>query len=203
MRNMLTKLLPAAALTALLLTGCVEAGKVEQGRTVAFDSEKKTVTIIRDKHADAAKPDYSALPAVTFQLPVNPAEMGPDPKVGLRMQLDADKGQIVLYDPEKRAFDTIAIQIVDKQEGIDSKHPLVYDAAAAKAKAFPLVDKDKKTVTIYSGRQKLLVTFIPPEQYLGLPAKAWDAGDEVRIYFKEEGKALRFMNVSKTDIFKK
>lgn len=202
MRNMLTKLVPAV-LSALLLTGCVEAGKVDQGRTVAFDKDKQTVTIIRDKNADAATPDYTVLPAVIYHLPTNPAEMGPDPKAGLRMKLDVEKAQVVLYDPEKRAFDTITVQIVDKQHGIDSKHPLVYDAAAAKAKPFPIVDKDKKTVTIYSGRQKLLVTFIPPDQYLGLPAKAWDAGDEIRVYYKEEGKALRLMNVSKTDIFKK
>jgi len=36
-----------------------------------------------------------------------------------------------------------------------------------------------------------------------MPENTWDAGDEVRIYYKEAGKALRFMNISKTDIFKK
>jgi hypothetical protein len=28
-------------------------------------------------------------------------------------------------------------------------------------------------------------------------------GDEMRIYYKQEGKASRVMNVSKTDIYKK
>jgi hypothetical protein len=65
------------------------------------------------------------------------------------------------------------------------------------------VDKDKKTVTIYSGAQKMLVTFIPPDQYMSLPASAWNAGDIVRVYFKEDGKALRVMNVTTTNIFKK
>ena len=59
-----------------------------------------------------------------------------------------------------------------------------------------MVDKDKKTITIYSGRQKILETISVPEEYLSLPPSTWDAGDEVRIYYKEEGKALRFMNIS-------
>ena len=70
-------------------------------------------------------------------------------------------------------------------------------------KKFPIVDKDKKAITVYSGRQKLLVTFSVPEEYLALPANTWEAGDEVRIYYKEPGKAARFMNITKTDIFKK
>jgi hypothetical protein len=79
----------------------------------------------------------------------------------------------------------------------------VFDKAEGKAKKFPVVDKDKKTISIYSGRQKILVTFSLPEEYFALPATVWDAGDEVRVYYREEGKALRFMNISKTDIFKK
>jgi hypothetical protein len=202
MRTILKKML-LAALPVVFLAGCVDYGKVDQGRTVAVDKEKKTVTFIRDKANDAKKPDYTYLPALTYTFPTNPAEMGQEPKAGLRMKLDADKGLVVLYDPKKQNFDNVKVQIVDKQEGIDSKHPLVYDAAAEKAKQFPAVDKDKKIVTIYSGRQKLLVSFIPPDEYMSLPAAAWDSGDEVRVYYKEEGKALRLMNVTKTDIFKK
>ncbi|OLN26383.1 putative lipoprotein [Desulfovibrio sp. DV] len=202
MRTILKKML-LAALPVVFLAGCVDYGKVDQGRTVAVDKDKKTLTFIRDKANDWQKPDYTYLPALTYSFPVVAAEMGEIPKAGLRMKLDADKSQIVMYDPKKQNFETIAIQVVDKQEGIDSKHPLVFDAAAEKAKPFPAVDKDKKTVTIYSGRQKLLVTFIVPDEYLALPAAAWDAGDEVRVYYKDEGKALRLMNVTKTNIFKK
>lgn len=202
MRNMLKNML-LAALPVVFLAGCVDYGKVDQGRTVAVDKEKKTVTFIRDKANDWQKPDYTYLPALTYSFPADPAEMGEMPKAGLRMKLDAEKAQVVLYDPKKQNFETIPIQIVDKQEGIDGKHPLVYDAAAGKAKQFPALDKDKKTVSIYSGRQKLLVTFLVPEQYESLPATAWDSGDEIRIYYKEDGKALRLMNVTKTNIFKK
>lgn len=202
MRTMLKKML-LAALPVVFLAGCVDYGKVDQGRTVAVDKDKKTLTFIRDKANDWQKPDYTYLPALTYTFPTDPAEMGEIPKAGLRMKLDADKSQIVLYDPKKQSFETIAIQIVDKQEGIDGKHPLVYDDAAGKAKPFPALDKDKKTVTIYSGRQKLLVTFLVPDAYASLPAVAWDSGDEVRVYYKDDGKALRLMNVSKTNIFKK
>jgi len=202
MRTILKKLL-LAALPVVFLAGCVEYGKVDQGRTVAVDTEKRTVTFIRDKSHDGLKPDYSGLPALTYSFPVKPAEMGQMPKAGLRMKLDADKGQIMMYDPKKQNFDTFNIQIVDKQEGIDAKHPLVFDAAANKAKHFPTVDKEKKIVTIYSARQKLLVSFIPPDEYMNLSAADWDSGDEVRVYYKEDGKALRLMNVTRTDIFKK
>ena len=122
------------------------------------------------------------------------------------MKLDADKGQVVIYDPKpvktsRRSTVKIVGQTARRSIAMD---PLVWDANAKKAtKPFPVVDKDKKIVTIYSGRQKLLVSFIPPEEYLSLPASAWDAGDEVRIYYKEDGKALRLMNVTKTNIFKK
>lgn len=191
-----------AALPVLLLAGCVDYGKVDQGRTVAIDKEKKTLTMIPNMSTDPAKGDFK-LPALTFSYPADPMDMGQDPKPGLRMKLDAEKSEIVLYDPQKKSFDTIAIQIVDKQVGIDSKHPLVYDEAAGKAKNLPAVDKDKKTVTIYSGAQKLLVTFVVPDQYLSLPASAWNSGDIVRIYFKDDGKALRVMNVTATNIFKK
>ncbi len=70
-------------------------------------------------------------------------------------------------------------------------------------KNFRLLIGQKKTITIYSKRQQTLITFSLPEEYFALPEYTWDSGDEVRIYYKEEGKARRFMNVTKTDIFKK
>jgi hypothetical protein len=192
------------ALLALVgLAGCDEYGKVDQGRVVAFDKQAGKVTFIRDKKAEPMNPDYSGLPAVTYAIPTDLAEMGPDPKAGLRMKLDTQKSQIVLYDPPSQAFKTIAIKIHDLQENVDRNHPLVFNAETSKAKPFPAVDKAKKTVSIYSARQKMLVTFGVPEEYMALPESAWDAGDEVRVYYKEEGKSLRFMNITKTDIFKK
>lgn len=183
--------------SAAMLLGCQEYGKVDQGRVIKFDKEAKTVTLIQDKKAEPSKPDYSALPPHSYTLPKNPAEMGPEPKAGLRMKLDTEKNEIIIFDVAAQNFKTIAYTPVDKQEKIAKDHPLVKD------KKFPAVDKEKKTITIYSGRQKMLVTISVPDEYMDLPVSTWDAGDEVRIYYKEEGVALRFMNISKTDIFKK
>jgi hypothetical protein len=129
--------------------------------------------------------------------------MGADPKAGYRMKLDTKKKQIVIFDKAAQNFKTIDYVPIDEQENIDRNHPLVYDKASEKAKKFPAVDKDKKQITIYSPRQKILVTIGVPPEYFALPDYTWDSGDEVRIYFKEPGKALRLMNISKTDIFKK
>ncbi len=185
-----------------IICGC-EYGKVDQGRVVKMDKEKGTVTVIRDMKNDAQNPDYSHLPAFVYTLPKDPAEMGAEPKAGLRMKLDTKNNQIVIYDPEAKKFETISYTLIDQKDNVDKNNPLVYDESQKKAKKFPAIDKEKKTITIYSGRQKILTTFSLPEKYFSLPEYTWEAGDEVRVYYKEEGKAQRFMNVSKTDIYKK
>jgi hypothetical protein len=187
----------------MISLGCGELGKVDQGRVVLFDKNKRTVTLIRDKNIDSQNPDYSYLPPITYTLPANPQEMGPEPKVGLRMKLDIPKKEIVIFDKGTQNFKTLQYALVDQKEKINKDDPLVYDKANDKSKKFPVVDREKKTITIYSKRQQTLITFSLPEEYLALPDYTWDSGDEVRIYYKEEGKALRFMNVTKTDIFKK
>lgn len=193
----------ACALPLSFALGCSDLGKVDQGRVVAFDKDKKVVTMIRDLANDTLNPDYTHLPPVLYSIPVDPAEMGPEPKVGQRMKLDAKKKQIVIFDTASQAFKTLDYALIDQQENIDRDHPLVFDAAANQAKKFPAVDKAKKSITVYSGRQKMLTTFSLPDEYFGLPDSTWDSGDEIRIYYKEDGKALRLMNISKTNIFKK
>jgi hypothetical protein len=194
----------AAAAMAMTLTACKEDyGKVEQGRVIAFDKDKKEVTLIHDSAMDPQKPVYDVLPPSVFKLPTDPAETGPEPKAGQRMKLDTDKKIIVIFDTKTQKLVDVPITIVDLQQPIDKEHPLVYDKAEKKAKKFPVVDKEKKTITVYSGRQKMLCTFSVPEQYFSYPDSTWDAGDEVRLYYKTAGQSLRFMNVSKTDIFKK
>jgi hypothetical protein len=184
-------------LPLVLAYGCGELGKVDQGRVIAFDKTKGTVTLIRDMKADPKSPDYSHLPPFVYEIPKDFNEMGPDPKAGLRMKLDAKAKQIIIFDPATQNFKKIDYTLIDQKEGVDGGDPLVKD------KKFPLVDKDKKAITLYSKRQKLLTTFSVPDEYFALPDSAWDAGDEVRIYYKEAGKAARLMNISKTDIFKK
>jgi hypothetical protein len=179
-----------------LALGCGEQGKVEQGRVIAFDKTKETVTFIVDTKHDTANPDYSGAP-LTFALPKDPMERGEDPKAGLRMKLDTKTREIVIYDPAAKSMKKITYTLIDQKENVGKNSPLVAD------KKFPIVDKEKKAITVYSGRQKLLVTFSVPEEYMAMPDNTWEAGDEVRIYYKEPGKAARFMNITKTDIFKK
>ena len=179
-----------------LALGCGEQGKVEQGRVIAFDKAKDAVTFIVDTKHDTANPDYSGAP-VTFTMPKDPMERGADPKVGLRMKLDTKTREIVIYDMLTKGMAKINYTLIDQKENVGKDSPLVGD------KKFPIVDKEKKAITVYSGRQKLLVTFSVPEEYLALPANTWEAGDEVRIYYKVPGQAARFMNITKTDIFKK
>ncbi|MBU4231322.1 MAG: DUF4881 domain-containing protein [Desulfobacterales bacterium] len=188
-----------ASLAATLVLGglgCGELGKVDQGRVIAFDKDKETVTFINDVKHDAANPDYSGAP-VTFALPKDPAERGEDPKAGLRMKLDTKTREIIIYDLPTKSMKHITYTLIDQKENVAKTSPLV------EGKKFPMVDKDKKAITVYSGRQKLLVTFSVPEEYFALPDYTWEAGDEVRIYYKEPGKIARFMNITKTDIFKK
>jgi hypothetical protein len=200
-KSMLRTLL--VALPLVLLLGCTDYGKVDQGRVIKYDPATRTMVFIRDKANDAAKPDYTYLPPITYVLPTDPAENGPDPKAGGRMKIDNVKNQITIFDPATQNFKTIEFTMVDFKENIDKEHPLVFDKDAGKAKKFPVVDKDKKTVTIYSARQKTLSVISMPEEYFAMPDNTWDAGDEARVYYKEEGKALRYMNVSKTNIYKK
>jgi hypothetical protein len=196
MGKKLTWLTLFAILPLVLVWGCGEQGKVDQGRVIAFDKAKETVTFISDVKHDAANPDYSGAP-VTFALPKDPEERGEDPKAGLRMKLDTKTREIVIYDLPTKSMKKITYTLIDQKENVSKTSALVV------GKKFPIVDKDKKAITVYSGRQKLLVTFSVPEEYLALPDNTWEAGDEVRIYYKEPGKAARFMNITKTDIFKK
>jgi hypothetical protein len=187
----------------LLAGACSDRGKVDQGRAIEFDKVKGTVTLIRDASPDPKKPNYSILPPAIYTIPSNPEEMGPEPKAGYRMKLDAEKKEIIVFDPTAQGFRTIKYDLVEQKEGVSRENILVVDGDSGKPKTFPIVDRSRKTITIYSPRQRLLTTFAVADEYLALPDKTWEAGDEVRIYFKKQGEALRLMNVSKTDIFQK
>jgi hypothetical protein len=191
------------ALPLVVLVGCDEYGKVDQGRVIKFDKDTRVVTLIQDAKADPQNPVYDHLPPATYTLPTDPMETGAEPKAGMRLKLDTQKRQIEIYDQKSNTLKWIDYTLIDQKENVEKQDPLVYNSAEGKAKPFPAVDREKKTITVYSGRQKILTTFSLPDEYFSLPDNTWDAGDEVRIYYKEAGKARRFMNISKTDIFKK
>jgi hypothetical protein len=184
------------------MAGCTDFGKVDQGRVIAYDKDAHTITMIRDKSQDSKKTDYTELPPVSYKLPENPDEMGPEPKVGRLMKIDLEKKEAVIFVPDSNTLASVSFTPVEEKT-VDSKDPLVYDSATKKSKAFPVMDPDKKTITTYLKKRKILLTLSVPDEYYAMGPEAWTSGDEVRIYYKEPGKSLRFMNVSKTDIFKK
>jgi len=186
-----------AILAAALVLGCGEMGKVDQGRAVATDKTKQTVTIIRDIKHELGKPEYDQLPPVTFEFPKNPAEMGPTPKAGKLMAVDPDKKEITIFDDANQTFKVIAYNPIDVRRNVGLR-----DAMVA-GKKFPIIDRTKKTITVYDKRKRLVTTFSLPEQYFALPDETFGFGDEVRIYYKEPTRAARLMNISETDIYKK
>lgn len=199
-------LVMAAIALTLPLVGCSGDNKVEQGRVVGVEknAEGKVIKIdlIHDSAMDPQNPVYDVLPPATFNMPKDPAETGPEPQAGQRMKLDVDKKEIIIYDLESKKLETIPIDITDLQDSVDSRHKVLEN------KTFPIIDLDKKSITIYSPRQKMLCTFTPPEMYLDqnrYQPSTWLAGDEVRLTYKDADRyqALRFMNISKTDIYKR
>ncbi len=189
--------LALAMAVVMLITGCNDEGKVIQGRVIAYDKENKKVTFIEDKSIVKGKPEYTILPPVVFTTPEDKNEMGAHPSVGQRMKLDVDKNTINIFDTATQQFKEIAYTLIEKKDNVSKDSSLVRD------KKFPIVDKNAKTIQIFSKRQKILVTFSLPEEYFALPDQTWAAGDEVRIYYKQPGKALRMMNITTTDLFKK
>ncbi len=190
--------------TIAFMSGCSkDYGKVDQGRAIEFDKEKGTITLIRDLKTDPGNPEYTQLPPVTYALPKNYGDIGNEPKTGYRMKLDTKKSQIIIFEPNAKNFKTIDYKLVKQTDGVEKDDPIVYEKATGKAKEFPVIDKLAKTITIYSRRQKILTTFAVADVYMELPAKTWEAGDDVRIDYKEDGKALRVTNLSRMDSYKK
>lgn len=189
---------PLLALVAAIsfgLAGC-DFGTVEQGRTVAFDKKAGVVTLVRDVSHDQLNSDYSG-GIVAFKIPTDPAEMGPDPRPGGRLKVDIDKKQVVIYNTAAAAIQIVPVDFTDVKKGIRYDDPLV------SGKKFPVIDKASGTITEYSVRQRILCTFKAPGELMSLPPETWEAGDEVRIYFKKPGESLRLMNITKTNIYKR
>jgi len=187
-------LIAAAAL--LCATACGNYGKVEQGRAVAFDKQNGIVTLILDSAPQSDQPKYDRLPPVQVKLPQNPNEMGALPEPGKMLYTDFDKRQIVIFDPQAVAVKSVSYTVVAQFNNVAKDDPRV-----TKVK-LPFVDRQKKTITVYSRKKKILLTFAVPDEYLALPDNTWKSGDEIRYYYKQADQALRLMNVSKTDLTK-
>jgi hypothetical protein len=184
-------------LAGALVLGCGDMGKVVQGRAIATDKANKTVTIVLDVKHELGKPVYDQLPPVSYAFPEDPGEMGPEPKAGKLMSVNPDKKEIVIYDDATKNFKTIVYTPIEVKKGVALRDPMVA------GKKFPVLDREKKTITVYDKRHRLITTFSLPEEYFQMPESTFGFGDEVRIYTKTPGKATRLMNVSETDIYKK
>jgi len=179
----------ACIAVALALTGCGPLGKVEQGRVIAYDAQTRQVTLIRE----AAAPPRSGpgiLPPVTVATPTDASEMGPAPKSGGLMLVDPRNRRIVIYNGATQRFQTIQYTLVAEHHNV------------ARSSGAPVVDRAGKTITIYAAKEKALITFAASDELLAMPAATWRAGDVVRYYYKDPGQALRFMNVTATDLSK-
>lgn len=186
---------------SLALAACNFYGGVKQGRCVAYDAAKKTVTMVIDTTLDQHDPHYSG-EVDTFTLPDNPLDMGPAPTAGGLLMIEPEQNKILYYDPDSRSIKEMAVEFVKVEKGIRSDDKRVKppkDGAAP----YPKVDKEQGTVTVYSPRLEEIVTFKVPQKELDLPMYTWEQGNEVRIAYRKDkpGMAIRFMNVSKTSIF--
>jgi len=165
----------------LMLVACGSLGKVEQGRVIAYDQHTKRVTLIREPNV---------LPPVTIDAPNDPDEMGPAPSAGGLIAVDSAHRRLVVYDRTTQSLKTIAYT------------PLIERRNIAKSPGPPLVDRTGKTITFYAASDHELITIAASDDLLAMPSDTWRAGDVVRYYYKDPSRALRLMNVTKTDLSK-
>ncbi|SPE43192.1 putative Lipoprotein [Candidatus Sulfopaludibacter sp. SbA3] len=188
---MSNKLVFALIGAALSTAGCTTYGSVEQGRVIAFNKKSGQITLIRESTGGrTAKPAYDALPPISVKSPQDPDEMGPEPQAGKLMQVDLKNREMVIFDTAVNQMRTIHYTPLEERHNV------------AKGTGLPVIDKVKRTITIYWSAERTVVTFAASEDLLAMPADTWKVGDEVRYYFKDPAQALRMMNVSKTDLSK-
>ncbi len=181
---------------SMALCACNFDGGVEQGRCVAFDPDTRKVTLVVDTALDQFNPHYSGK-GDTFQLSDDPRDVGPMPVAGGLLMLETDKNMVLYYDQATNSLKELPVEYTDIVKGVTARD------ARLKGKTFPIIDKDKHTITVYSPRMEALVTFRVSDAELAMPVYTWTLGDEVRIAYRnsERTKAIRMMNVTKTNIF--
>jgi hypothetical protein len=187
----------ATVLFAATLAGCGGTGSVNQGQVVEFDGAKGLVVLIQDSnYLNPASPKFDVLPPVRVRAPVDQREMGPAPEAGKLLALDCEKKQLVVFDAAAQGFRTIDFTLIGRWDNVYG------DDSRVAGVRFPVLDPDKRTITVYRSKQRRLVTFSVPGEIFGWPADCWRTGDEVRYYYKDPGQALRMMNITKTDLHK-
>ena len=189
-RNFIFTLVLALSMALIGCSGEDYGKTVEQGRCVAFGNGK--VSFVRDVNKDPKKGPKYENTILTFAMPTDPKEIGPEPALGNLITFNADKNEVTVY--KDGALQTVPVEVVNVQKGVERFNTAVKD------KKFPMVDQAKKEVTIYL--RKVLATLKIPAN---LPSDEafWARGDDVRVFFTEKAQARRFMHITKTNIFKK
>jgi hypothetical protein len=206
---MTRKLLPLLVLAGLLLAGCGEHGKVEQGSVMAVDKDK--VTIIVDSNTDRNKPaNYTTLTELhDYVLPPVGPERGAEPSYGQCVNLDIAKKTITMFNAKEKKFETFSFELIEdlnRRVRLNRNNQVLVTERVLRAAAdFPVVDEAKKTVQLFyrrlEGNQSRVATIkLADADFEKYKGHEWGAGDEVRIYYKKPGQAERFMNITKTDI---
>ena len=186
-----------AAFLAVLpaLAACGGFGHVNQGQVVAYQAAEGLVTLISDSNfRDPAHPRFDVLPPVAIRVPQDPREMGPEPAPGKLLLLDCAHRRAVIFDAGSQALRTVPCTLIAERTPV-----LSGDSRVLKATSAPL-DRATGAITVYSARQRKLMVFSVPPEFRDLPPDSWRFGDEIRYYYKDPGRALRLMNVSKTDL---
>jgi hypothetical protein len=177
-------------LAACMALGACRFGKVNQGRVVEYRADQGEITLISDSnYRDPAHPRFDVLPAVTIRTPANPAEMGPAPEAGKLLSLDLRSGRAVIYDAASESLRSVPIADVTEAAGVSPGEARARPAEAGR-------------VAVYIAGERKMIRFSVPEEFARLPRDTWQFGDEIRYYYKDPGRALRLMNVTRTDLGK-
>jgi hypothetical protein len=177
------------------LAGCGGFGRVNQGQVVRYQKDQGLVTVVGDSNfKDPGKPRFDVLPAVVVRTPEDPREMGPEPEPGRLLRLDWQTRTAVVFDAAKQSLETIPFSLVEQHRNVRRGDPLVA------GKRFPVIDPERRTITVYSARDRMVAVLSVGDEQLRLPEDTWRFGDEIRYYYKDPSRALRLMNVTRTDL---
>jgi hypothetical protein len=177
------------------LAGCGAFGRVNQGQVVRYQKDQGLVTVVGDSNfKEPGKPRFDVLPAVIVRTPEDPREMGPEPEPGRLLRLDWQTRMAVIFDTATQSFGGIPFTVVEQHENVRRSDPLV------DGKRFPVIDAERRTITVYSARDRMVAVLSVGDEHLRLPEDTWKFGDEIRYYYKDPARALRIMNVTKTDL---
>ena len=164
------------------------------GRVVAYDKDAKKVTFIEDAlgWSNPKRPEFTVLPAKVVTLAADPGDMAP--KAGGRLRIDYGEKLIIIYNPKTEKIEQFTVEVVSTTPDVMPDSPLINENG--KLKKFPIVDKAKAEITIYSRRQNNLATIKVPASYMELNDAVWDDGHNIKLVL-DGSSGKDFVNLSK------